>query len=114
MTSVVRPRNCRTYPVTTTIAFFRYLPFNQANGLAADVDTTDHNCGRQETDMSGTRVSINGIDLYHEVHGTGRALVVLHGGVLNAETCFGTMIPQLAEAHQVIAVDLQGHGHTAD
>ena len=64
--------------------------------------------------MSGTLVSINGIDLYHEVHGTGRPLVVLHGGVLNAETCFGAMIPRLAEAHQVIAVDLQGHGRTAD
>jgi pimeloyl-ACP methyl ester carboxylesterase len=64
--------------------------------------------------MSGTLVSINGIDLYHEVHGTGRPLVVLHGGGLNAETCFGAMIPRLAEAHQVIAVDLQGHGHTAD
>jgi pimeloyl-ACP methyl ester carboxylesterase len=64
--------------------------------------------------MDGTLASINGIDLYHEVHGTGRPLVVLHGGVLNAETCFGAMIPRLAEARQVIAVDLQGHGHTAD
>ena len=64
--------------------------------------------------MSGTCVSINGIDLYHEVHGTGRPLVVLHGGVMNAETSFGAMIPRLAAAHQVIAIDLQGHGHTAD
>jgi len=64
--------------------------------------------------MTGTLVSINGIDLYHEVHGTGRPLVVLHGGVMNAETSFGAMVPRLAEAHQVIAVDLQGHGHTAD
>ena len=51
--------------------------------------------------MSGTLVSINGIDLYCEVHGTGRPLVVLHGGVLNAETCFGAMIPRLTQAHQV-------------
>ena len=64
--------------------------------------------------MSGTRAMINGIDLYYGVQGTGRPLVVLHGGVMNAETCFGAMIPRLAEAHQVIAVDLQGHGHTAD
>ena len=64
--------------------------------------------------MSGTRVMINGIDLYHEVHGTGRPLVVLHGGVMNAETSFGAMIPRLAATHQVIAIDLQGHGHTAD
>ena len=64
--------------------------------------------------MTGTRVSINGIDLYFEVHGTGRPLALLHGGVMNAATCFGAMIPRLAEAHQVIALDLQGHGHTAD
>ena len=41
--------------------------------------------------MNGTLTRINGIDLYHEVHGTGPALVVLHGGVLNAQTCFGAM-----------------------
>ena len=64
--------------------------------------------------MDGTHVSINGIDLYHEVHGTGPPLVVLHGGVMDARSCFGAMIPRLAEAHQVIAVDLQGHGRTAD
>ncbi len=64
--------------------------------------------------MNGTLARINGIDLYHEVHGTGRPLVVLHGGVLNAGTCFGAMMPRLAERHQVIAVDLQGHGHTPD
>src|SRR4030081_676671 len=64
--------------------------------------------------MSGTRTMINGIDLYHEVHGTGRPLVVLHGGVRNAATCFGATIPRLAEAQQLIALDLQGLGHTAD
>jgi len=78
---------------------------------ASTVQTTT---ARQEIAMTGTRVAINGIDLYHEVHGTGRPLVVLHGGVMNAETCFGAMIPRLAEAQQVIAVDLQGHGRTAD
>ena len=64
--------------------------------------------------MDGARALINGIDLYHEVHGSGRPLVVLHGGVLNAETCFGAMIPRLAARRQVVAVDLQGHGRTAD
>jgi pimeloyl-ACP methyl ester carboxylesterase len=63
--------------------------------------------------MNGSLVSINGIDLYHEVHGTGRPLVVLHGGMMTSGTCFGAMVPRLAEAHQVIAVDLQGHGRTA-
>jgi pimeloyl-ACP methyl ester carboxylesterase len=70
--------------------------------------------GERRTGMNGTHASINGIDLYHEVHGTGRPLVVLHGGVLTAETCFGAMTPRLSETHQVIAIDLQGHGRTAD
>ena len=62
--------------------------------------------------MSGARVRINGIDLYHEVHGTGRPLVVLHGGVLNAETCFGAMIPRLTKAHQAALIPflLEGVG----
>ncbi len=64
--------------------------------------------------MDGQYAAINGIDLYYNVHGAGRSLVVLHGGVLNAETTFGAMIPRLAKAHQVVAVDMQGHGHTAD
>jgi hypothetical protein len=50
--------------------------------------------------MTGTRASINGIDLYHEVHGRGRALVVLHSGVLNAERRLGAMIPRLARNHR--------------
>jgi pimeloyl-ACP methyl ester carboxylesterase len=69
--------------------------------------------GERQPRMNGTLTRINGIDLYHEVHGTGPALVVLHGGIMNAETCFGAMLPRLSAAHQVIAVDLQGHGHTA-
>src|SRR5215216_451079 len=58
--------------------------------------------------------SINGLDLYYDVHGTGEPLVLLHGGVLTAEMSFGAMIPRLAETHRTIAVELQGHGHTAD
>ena len=47
--------------------------------------------------------------MYYEIHGTGRPLVVLHGA-------FGwaTVYPILAKDRQVIAVELQGHGHTAD
>ena len=56
---------------------------------------------------------INGLDLYYETHGTGRPLVLLHGGLMSGDT-FGPVLPMLAEHHQVITVDLQGHGRTAD
>lgn len=56
---------------------------------------------------------VNGLDLYYEIHGTGRPLVVLHGAYMSIEA-MGALVPRLAASRQVIAVDLQGHGHTAD
>src|SRR5689334_4652653 len=56
---------------------------------------------------------VNGINLYYEVHGAGRPLILLHGGLGSGEM-FGPILPALAERHQVITVDLQGHGRTAD
>jgi pimeloyl-ACP methyl ester carboxylesterase len=62
---------------------------------------------------SGQYADVNGISLYYEIHGAGRPLVLLHGGLGSGEM-FGPALPVLAEKHQVITVDLQGHGRTAD
>ena len=57
---------------------------------------------------------VNGINLYYERHGSGRPLVLLHGG-LGAIEMFGPVIGQLVDAgHEVIGVDLQAHGRTPD
>ena len=56
---------------------------------------------------------VNGLEMYYEIHGTGRPLVVLHGAFMTIGT-MGMIVPSLAESRQVIAVELQGHGHTAD
>src|SRR3954471_16840470 len=66
-----------------------------------------------ETAGTGQYAEVNGINLYYEIHGTGRPMVLLHGGLGSSEM-FGPILPALAESHQVIAVDLQGHGRTAD
>jgi pimeloyl-ACP methyl ester carboxylesterase len=60
-------------------------------------------------DAKGKYATVNGLKMYYEVHGTGKPLVLLHGA-------FGwaTVHPTLAKDRQVIAVELQGHGHTAD
>src|SRR5262249_15019862 len=63
--------------------------------------------------IAGRYADVNGIKLYYEVHGTGRPLVLLHGG-LGAIEMFGPNLAALASRRQVIAVDLQGHGRTAD
>jgi pimeloyl-ACP methyl ester carboxylesterase len=66
-----------------------------------------------QTKGSGHYADVNGINLYYEVHGNRRPLILLHGGLGSGEM-FGPFLPMLAERHQVIAVDLQGHGRTAD
>ena len=71
----------------------------------SDGTTTAHGNGRY--------AEVNGINLYFETHGTGRPMILLHGGLASGET-FGPTLPALAERHQVIVVDLQGHGRTAD
>jgi pimeloyl-ACP methyl ester carboxylesterase len=66
-----------------------------------------------DTKGTGQYAEVNGINLYFETHGAGRPLVLLHGGLGSGEM-FGPLLPRLAERHQVVAVDLQGHGRTAD
>ena len=66
-----------------------------------------------KTNGAGHYAEVNGIKLYYEIHGTGRPLILLHGG-LGAIEMFGPNLPALAQGRQVIAVDLQGHGRTAD
>jgi pimeloyl-ACP methyl ester carboxylesterase len=64
-------------------------------------------------ESGGSYAEVNGLEMYYEIHGTGFPLVVLHGAFMTIGA-MGTLVPALAETRQVIAVELQGHGHTAD
>jgi pimeloyl-ACP methyl ester carboxylesterase len=66
-----------------------------------------------ETKGIGQYADVNGLHLYYETHGSGRPLVLLHGGLGSGEM-FGPVIGLLAADHQVVLPDLQGHGRTAD
>lgn len=57
---------------------------------------------------------VNGLNMYYEIHGTGKPLVLIHGGGSTIYTSFGRVLHELAKAQQVIAVEMQAHGHTAD
>lgn len=72
-----------------------------------------------ETVMANTApqsgyASVNGLEMYHEIHGSGRPLVLLHGGLSAIGTSFGALLSSLAKTRQVIAVEQQAHGRTAD
>jgi pimeloyl-ACP methyl ester carboxylesterase len=59
-------------------------------------------------------LDVGPLELYYERHGSGRPLVLLHGAFGTIESCFAELLPELAHHFDVIAVELQGHGHTRD
>src|SRR5688500_7685694 len=86
---------------------------------AQERDPLSANVARGVADtVSGRYATVNGLRMYYEVHGEAKGsvppLVLLHGGGSTIVTTFGRVLPSLAASRQVIAVELQGHGHTAD
>ncbi len=63
---------------------------------------------------SADYASVNGLKMYYEIQGTGRPLVLLHGGVCTIEVCLGKIRAPLAKSWKTIAIEQQGHGRTAD
>jgi pimeloyl-ACP methyl ester carboxylesterase len=66
-----------------------------------------------EAPAVGSRVTINGMQMYYEVSGRGDPLIVLHGAYMNIPT-MGAIIPMLAKTRKVYALEFQGHGRTTD
>ncbi|HWV73310.1 MAG TPA: alpha/beta hydrolase [Pseudosphingobacterium sp.] len=62
----------------------------------------------------GNYAAINGLQLYYEIYGEGKPLLLLPGVLSGIRTAFGKLIPLLARKRQVIAIEFQGYGHTAD
>src|SRR6201996_5630877 len=56
---------------------------------------------------------VNGIKVYYEVYGDGKPLVLLHGAFMTIGDNWGQLIPELSKTRKVIAIEFQGHGHTA-
>jgi pimeloyl-ACP methyl ester carboxylesterase len=57
---------------------------------------------------------VSGLDMYYEIYGQGKTLVLIHGGGSTIQTSFARIIPLLAKNRQIIAVELQAHGRTGD
>jgi len=57
---------------------------------------------------------VNGLRMYYEIHGKGQPVVLLHGSFMTITTNWPEMIARLSKTRQVIAVEMQGHGRTAD
>jgi len=69
---------------------------------------------KEKQDSISGYAPVNGLNMYYEIHGTGAPLVLIHGGGSTIQTTFGRVIHSFAKDRQVIAIELQGHGHTTD
>jgi pimeloyl-ACP methyl ester carboxylesterase len=74
--------------------------------------------GNASTLVKSGYAPVNGLNMYYEIHGarqgTDLPLILLHGAFSSIEPDFGQMLLIFARTRQVIAVEQQAHGHTAD
>jgi pimeloyl-ACP methyl ester carboxylesterase len=68
--------------------------------------------GQQSKPAASGYAPVNGIKVYYEVYGEGKPLVLLHGSFMTIEMNWGQLIPELSKTRKVIAIEMQGHGHT--
>jgi pimeloyl-ACP methyl ester carboxylesterase len=91
----------------------RFLATSTAAGLILAATSLAFAQTRTATAVKSGYAPVNGLNLYYEIRGAGEPLILLHGGVVGI-SMFGANLEALSERRQVIAVELQGHGHTAD
>jgi pimeloyl-ACP methyl ester carboxylesterase len=69
--------------------------------------------GQQIKPSSSGYAPVNGIKVYYEIYGEGKPIVLLHGAFYTIDMNWGELIPELSKTRKVIALEMQGHGHTA-
>jgi pimeloyl-ACP methyl ester carboxylesterase len=74
--------------------------------------TTSQSSGQQIKPINSGYVPVNGIKVYYEVYGEGKPIILLHGAYMTIDLNWGELIPELSKTRKVIALELQGHGHT--
>ena len=68
--------------------------------------------GQQLKPLSSGYAPVNGIKVYYEVYGKGQPIILLHGAFYTISMNWGQLIPELSKTRKVIAIEMQGHGHT--
>ena len=74
--------------------------------------TASQSNGQRSKPTGSGYVPVNGIKVYYEVYGAGEPIVLLHGAFYTIEMNWGGLIPELSKTRKVIAIEMQGHGHT--
>src|SRR5450756_1962681 len=94
----------------------RFMVLAVAAMMLVDASTASAQRTIGRRGAGGRYAFVNGLKMYYEVRGPlrGRPVVFLHGAFSNIESDFGKILPTIAKTRQVIAIEQQGHGRTAD
>ncbi|HEY5824912.1 MAG TPA: alpha/beta hydrolase [Cyclobacteriaceae bacterium] len=68
--------------------------------------------GQQIKPSNSGYAPVNGIKVYYEVYGQGMPIVLLHGSFYTIDLNWSQLIPELSKHRKVIAIEMQGHGHS--
>jgi pimeloyl-ACP methyl ester carboxylesterase len=80
--------------------------------LIATVFASFKSNAQQIKSSSSGYAPVNGIKVYYEVYGHGRPIILLHGAFYTIDMNWSQLIPELSKTRKVIAIEMQGHGHT--
>ena len=80
--------------------------------LIAIMFTASSSSGQQTKPSNSGYAPVNGIKVYYEVYGEGRPLILLHGAFYTIDMNWAQLIPELSKTRKIIAIEMQGHGHT--
>jgi len=80
--------------------------------IAIVMSTTHQSIAQQNKPSDSGYAPVNGIKVYYEVYGEGMPIVLLHGAYYTIDMNWGRLIPELSKTRKVIAIEMQGHGHT--
>jgi pimeloyl-ACP methyl ester carboxylesterase len=81
---------------------------------AQTTNATPEGAEMTQTSVETGYAPVNGLQMYYEIHGSGGVpIVLLHGAYMNIGS-MSALLTELVKNRQVIAVDFQGHGRTAD
>ncbi|PRY48836.1 pimeloyl-ACP methyl ester carboxylesterase [Arcticibacter pallidicorallinus] len=76
------------------------------------MNTAQHSGMHLEKPISSGYASVNDTQVYYQIYGEGRPIILLHGAFMTIETNWGELISELSKTRKVIALELQGHGRT--
>lgn len=68
--------------------------------------------GQQVKPSAQGLIPLKDSKVYYEVYGTGKPIILLHGAFMTINSNWSQLIPELAKTRKVIAIELQGHGHS--